>query len=121
MNYQSTVTRNSETHPGVRFVVRRMSFGRRTELARRMRELAAKFEFLDAGEDPKEKVDAALAAAEIEKAYLKWGLAEIEGLEIDGQPATPETLLADGPEGLCREIAAAVKAECGLDEAERKN
>jgi hypothetical protein len=40
---------------------------------------------------------------------------------LDGQPATPETLAAAGPEDLCREVVAAIKAESGLTEAERKN
>jgi hypothetical protein len=121
MNYESTVTRESKRYAGVSFTVRRVSLGRRMELGRRIREIAAKVEVLEAGQDPKEKGEAALAAAEIERVYVAWGLAEVHGLEIDGQPATPERLIEAGPEELCREIAAAVKAECGLDEAERKN
>ena len=42
-------------------------------------------------------------------------------LELDGVPATPESLAAVGPEELFREAIAAVKAECGLTDAERKN
>lgn len=121
MHYESTVKHESKTHAGVSFTVRRMSLGRRMELARRIREMAARLEFLEAGQDPKDKVEAALAAAGVERVYLEWGLAEVQGLEIDGQPATPESLIEAGPEELCREIAAAVKAECGLTEAERKN
>jgi hypothetical protein len=49
------------------------------------------------------------------------GLAEVSGLEVDGQQPTPETLAAAGPEDLCQEIVAAIKAECGLTEVERKN
>lgn len=121
MNYESTAKHESKAHAGVSFTVRRMSLGRRMELARRIREIAARMEFLAAGQEPREKVEAALAAAELERAYIEWGLAGIQGLEIDGQAATPESLIGAGPEELCREIAAAVKAECGLDEAERKN
>ena len=50
-----------------------------------------------------------------------WGLKEVRGLKLDGEPATPESLAATGPEELFREAVAAVKAECGLTEAERKN
>jgi hypothetical protein len=57
----------------------------------------------------------------VERLYLLWGLVRIEGLTVDGEPATPESLAAAGPEALCREIAAKVKAETGLTEAERKN
>jgi hypothetical protein len=66
-------------------------------------------------------MEAALLATEINQVYLLWAVAEIAGLEIDGQTATPETLVAAGPEELCREIIAAIKAECGLSEDERKN
>jgi len=121
MEYQSTVTLESESHPGVRFTVYRMSFGRRLDLLRRVRELAGRAEFLEAGEDPREKIEATLLVGEIDRLYLLWGLAGIEGLEVDGQAATPERLVEAGPEGLCREILAAVKREAGLSEEEQKN
>jgi hypothetical protein len=50
-----------------------------------------------------------------------WGLEEIHGLELDGQPATAESLIERGPEELFVEALAAVKSECGLSENERKN
>ena len=37
------------------------------------------------------------------------------------QPATAESLIESGPEELFKEALAAVKAECGLSENERKN
>ena len=98
-----------------------MSFGRRVELTRRIRDLGKRIEFLEAGDDLKEKLEAAVLSHEIEKLYLEWGLRAVEGLEIDGRPATPQALIADGPEDLCQEIAAAIKGECGLSEDERKN
>jgi hypothetical protein len=121
MEYQSTVRRESKSHPGVRFSVYRMSFGRRLELLRRVRELAARAEFLAAGNDPREKIEATLLAGEIDRLYLLWGLAGVEGLEVDGQAATPELLVEAGPEPLCREVLSAVRAEAGLDEEELKN
>src|SRR6202044_2341976 len=36
--------------------------------------------------------------------YARWGIKTIEGLEIDGQPATVDTLLSDGPEPLVNEV-----------------
>jgi hypothetical protein len=98
-----------------------MSFGRRIELMRRIRELAGRIEFLEAGAEPKDKMDGRLLRAEIDRLYLEWGLREVSGLELDGAAATPESLAESGPEELCREALAAVKAETGLDEAERKN
>ncbi len=48
-------------------------------------------------------------------------LVEIEGLEIDGEPARPESVIERGPEALCQEILRAIHAECGLSAEERKN
>jgi hypothetical protein len=104
----------------VTFVLAKMSFGRRVELTRRLREIAQRVEFLEAG-SAREKIDAALLNSEIDRLYVLWGLREVRGLELDGEPGTPESLAAIGPEELFREALAAVKAECGLTEAERKN
>ena len=52
----------------------RISVGRRIELARRIREIGRKVEFLEAGQDPREKLEAAVLAAEIDRVYLEWGL-----------------------------------------------
>ncbi len=120
MNYESILERESQTMPGVTFVLAKMSFGRRVELTRRLREIAQKVEFLEAG-DAREKIDAALLTCEIDRLYVLWGVKEIRGLELDGAPATPESMAAAGPEELFREAVAAVKAECGLTDAERKN
>jgi len=121
MQYASTVTLSSKVMEGVRFTIARMSFGRRIELTRRIRELGRKLEYLEAGEDLKEKIEAGedlkekieatLLTQEVERLYLEWGLRGIEGLEIDGRPATPETVIAEGPEELCREIVAAIRSE----------
>ena len=120
MTYESIIERDSVTSPGVTFVLAKMSFGRRVELTRRLREIAQQVEFLEAG-DVKEKIDAALLSSEIDRLYVLWGLKEINGLELDGGPATPELLAAIGPEDLFREALNAVRAECGLTETERKN
>ena len=99
----------------------RMSFGRRVELMRKVRELARRMEFLKAGPEPGDKMDAALLQAEIDRVYLAWGLKSVSGLDVDGVDATPETLADAGPEELFREALEAVRAETGLNEAERKN
>jgi hypothetical protein len=118
MEYTSEITKESD---GVKYTIARMSFGRRLELTRRIRELARKAEYLEAGSDPREKLEAAVLASEIDRVYLDWGLLRIAGLEIDGQAATPASLVERGPESLAREIVAAIKAECGLTGEERKN
>lgn len=123
MQYQSHIERPSAAQPGVVFFVRRMSFGRRLELTRTIRDLAQKRAFLEAGEDgdPVAAADSALTTAALDREYLIWGLERVEGLEIDGRPATPELLLDAGPEELVREALAAVQQEIGLSGAERKN
>ena len=121
MNYESFRTVESKELAGVQLTVRRMSFSRRLELMRKIRELAQRAEFLRAGEDPAEKMDGALLRAEIDRIYVAWGVEAIEGLELDGAAATPETLVSAAPEALFREALEAVKAECGLTEAEIKN
>jgi hypothetical protein len=111
----------SKVAPGVTFSVARMSFGRRVELMRKVRELARRVEFLEAGQEPGDRMDAALVQAEIDRVYLAWGLKGVAGLAVDGVEATPESLAEAGPEELFREALEAVRAETGLNEAERKN
>jgi len=98
-----------------------MSYGRRADLMRRIRELVRQQEFLRASEQPGDKMDAALAETEINRVYLKWGLKAVSGLTIDGEEATPELLAESGPEDLFREAVEAVRRETGLSEEERKN
>lgn len=97
MEYTSIEIINSVVAAGVSYTVAKMSFGRRVELTRRIRELAARKEFTEAGETANEKMEAALRASEIDRIYLLWGLQEVAGLEVDGAPATPESLAAAGP------------------------
>ena len=121
MTYESVVEIESKVAPGVRFTVARMSFARRVDLMRRVRELARRMEFLEAGEQPGEKMDAGLLKAEIDGLYVAWGLRAVSGLVLDGGQAGPELLAEAGPEELFREALAAVRAETGLTDEERKN
>lgn len=120
MTYESVTVVESAVAAGVRYTVVKMSFARRVELMREVRELARKIEFLEAG-GAGEKMDAALARKEIDRIYLEWGLREISGLRVDGVEATPRLLAEAGPEDLLREALAAVRAETGLSEEQRKN
>ena len=121
MTYESVTVVESKVAPGVTFTIAKISFARRTELMRRIRELARRAEFLAAGQELGEKMDGALIQAEIDRIYAMWGLRAISGLQLDGAPATPELLAEAGPEDLFREVVAAVRAETGLTAAERKN
>jgi hypothetical protein len=121
MTYESSHTIQSNAVPGVSFTVARMSFARRVDLMRRIRELARRMEFLEASREPGEKMDAGLLRAEIDRLYVEWGLRSVTGLHVDGEEATPSLLAEAGPEELFREALAAVRAETGLTESERKN
>ena len=119
--YESVISIESKAVRGVRFTIHRVSFGRRMDLSRRVRELSRKAEFLEAGTEMHEKIEASILAQEIDAMYLRWGLLSIEGLIIDGEPATAVRLLERGPEALTREVVSAIKEQCGLSEPERKN
>jgi hypothetical protein len=121
MQHESCLWFDAETQPGVRFRIWRVSLGRRIDLARRIREIGRNIEFLQAGGTPAEQIEATVLKGEIERIYLEWGLEQIEGLEIDGDPATPESLIERGPIELTEEVLSRIKAECGLSQAERKN
>jgi len=121
MTYESVVTVESAALPGVSFRVAKMSYARRVELMRRIREIARSKEFLEGSEQPADRMDAALIEAEINRLYLTWGLQSITGLIVDGMEATPELLAEIGPEELFREALAAVRRETGLSASERKN
>jgi hypothetical protein len=107
--------------PGVELVIARMTFGRRLELMKRVRDLAVRIEYFDAGQDDKNRMEASLLAGQMDQLYIAWGLEAVRGLVIDNEAATPEALLARGPETLVAEALAAIKSECGLSEEERKN
>jgi hypothetical protein len=119
--HESSAWFDAETYPGVRFRVARISVARRIELARKIREIGRKVEFLEAGKDPREKLEAAVLTAEIDRVYLEWGLEEIQALTIDGDAATPAALIEKGPLDLAKEMLGRIKRECGLSEEQRKN
>ena len=121
MDYSREVTIESRTLPGVRFTIERPSFGRRMELVEQIRDLGEKLEFLEAGKSLRERLDAAIVAARIDRAIVNWGVKRIEGLTIDGAAPTAGQLADECPEELFREVAAAIKAQLGLSEFERKN
>jgi hypothetical protein len=79
-----------------------------------------KHEFLTCG-DASSQLEAALSDLLVAKVYIEWGLETIEGLSINGQPATAELLVADGPEDLTEEIVHTIQAEGALTDDERKN
>jgi hypothetical protein len=120
-DYSSEAVVESRVIPGVTFTITKMSFARRVELMRRVRELARRSEFLAASGDTGDRMDALLLTAEIERLYVAWGVKAVSGLVVDSREADPELLAEAGPEELFREALAAVRRETGLSEEERKN
>jgi len=122
MNYESAIERESSICPGVRYKIARSSYARRIELMRRVRDAVARLRFEEAGTDQLEdQADAAVSSAEIGVEYLRWGLVGLSGLNIDGEEATPEMLIEQGPEDLAAEALEHVIAATGLSEEETKN
>ena len=119
--YESECLVESKAMPGVKYRIRKISFERRMELMRRIRELARRAEFLAASEETADKMDAALALAEIDRVYVLWGVESIHGLTVNGRAADANLLAAEGPEELFREVLAVVRRATGLDAEERKN
>ena len=118
--HSSLVWRESQTLPEVRFAIRRISLANRLELTRQLRELTLRYDFLSAGETS-DQLEAALSDLLVRKLYVEWGLAEIQGLTIDGDAATAALLIQKGPESLTGEIIAAIREEVELSDDERKN
>jgi hypothetical protein len=119
-NYTSIAWYKSRCLEYVSFAIRRPSLAQRIELTQRASGLTLKHEFLVAG-DTSDQLKASLSDLLVRKLYLEWGLVEIKGLKIDGEPATMMRLIERGPEELTDEIIEAIKAETGLSEDERKN
>src|SRR5207344_1268640 len=115
-SYASETVVESRVVPGVTFTIAKMSFARRVDLVRRVRELARRTEFLAASGGNGDQMDAVLLKAEIERLYVAWGVKAVSGLVVDNHEAGPELLAEAGPEELFREALAAVRRETGLSE-----
>jgi hypothetical protein len=60
VSYESVLKIPSKALPGVAFVINRISFGRRMELSRLVREIGKKTEFLEAGSELQERIEAGI-------------------------------------------------------------
>jgi hypothetical protein len=121
MEYTTTAEYESRHLPGVKFSVRRMSFGQRLEMLKQFRSLVGRLEYERAGSEAGDKLSAAITEMEMQRLCVESGLDEVTGLTIDGREPGSQEVLARGPEALCREIVAAVRQENFLSSDERKN
>jgi hypothetical protein len=106
----------SRTCPGLRFTIRRISYGRRSELAAELAQVSGGAEHA--------------STTELLKALLKTMVVEVSGLEVDGaeiagrfneDAAIVEAFLDAAPEELVEEILEAVLQEMRLDDDAIKN
>lgn len=121
VTYESAVWRESHDWPGVRFKILRMSLMRRHRMMQELKSLAGEQAFHRASDEAPSDISAAELQARIDEQVIRTALLGIEGLSIDGEMATIESLIERGPESLAREIAEAVAEESSLSEHERKN
>jgi hypothetical protein len=121
VHYESTLDVSSAAYAGVRYRIRKPSFLSRSRLIDQVRELGRSLNFVEAGEGAADRIEAVHLHMKIDRLYLEWGLEAIEGMEIDGERITVESLIAKGPEDLTSEILVKIKAQCTLSESERKN
>ena len=131
MNFESTVSHNSKLpgFEGVKFCLKKMTEGRRIKL--RLALAAAQAELMDVlteasnAKDNEVKLAGLLNQVEsirgntIDPLYVRWGVKSIEGLQIDGQDATVDLLIEEGPPELYQEILSRVKKEAGLSDEEK--
>jgi|WetSurMetagenome_2_1015567.scaffolds.fasta_scaffold285780_2 hypothetical protein len=119
--YQSSLELKSDLYPEVTYQILRPSFSRRLDLTQRISELVRRLEFHEAGAGLEDRCSEVRLKVELDIMLLEWGLLGLDGLSIDGEPATIQLLLKRGPDDLTREIADRIRQECGLTEDERKN
>lgn len=119
--WRSAEEYRSTKYPGVKYRVAKMSMGRRIDLTRRVKDLMKQLEFLSAGSSTQDKVDAAILAGEMDRLYWDFGLESLDGIDINGEPMTPNEQFERGPEDLSREILQRVKQNCQLSQDEQKN
>ena len=119
--YASSEWHEAASMQGVRYEIVKVSRARRAEITRRVRSLLAELEYHEAGEGVDDRLAAAEVASRVDRVYVEWGLLNVAGLEVDGEPCGVAVLVERGPERLCREIAAQLRRQCRLSEEERKN
>lgn len=133
-SFNSKETIESATYPGVKFTVRILNDIQRARRDAKLLDVRARInELQDRWAVAKDKGDGAiellkindeaalLSQSQLKPAYIRAGLVSVEGIEIDGVPATVETLIESGPVELVNEIYDACVKASGLGAEETKN
>lgn len=131
MNYLSTVEFESKLFPGLKYKLRKMSSGRRSDFRIKTADIFLEIEtrrlplkdllekLKDASEEEKPVLEAEIMTSQtalwnelfvgkLYPAYIRWGVEEITGMEVDGQPVTLESIFSLLPEEAITEIGAKI-------------
>jgi len=134
--YNSTSRYDSQTIPGVVFILKKLTEGRRLELRKMLAEPQAKMslimkELAKHNQLPEDQQDASVVSnlsmefddvlyERIHPTWVKWGLKSVEGLVIDGTTLTAENIM-DFPSELFEEILNTVMGGTQLSTDQSKN
>lgn len=144
MNLETSKLHESTAHPGVSFRVRQLNQLERTrrdagiiEHQMKLADLVTRYNSLvERDGDGKVSVIPPENITDVERidfevkeimdlhitpAIIRAGLVEVQGVTIDGQPATVDTLLQFAPATLLDEISTACVAGAGLTDEQQKN
>lgn len=138
LQYQSSLSFESETFPGVTFTLRKMSEGRRAQLRLATAESNARIrnyvrESQRISAQPADSRDICRVAelnelieteviSKLNPAWVRWGLKDITGITVDGNDhPDADLLITEGPSDLTGEILLAIKTTSQMSEEELKN
>lgn len=106
---------------GVRLWLWNVTLARRIELTRAVHEITVEQEFHAGGGSERGRAAAVLASLRAEAEVLRWGLAGVDGLVVDGVRVGVEDFVEKAPERLAREALREIQRASALTELERKN
>ena len=132
-SFSSKETHDSQACAGVRFTVRILNEIQRARRDAKLLETRARINELRdqwaAAKDKGTSLDmikiddeaSLLSQSVVVPAFIRAGMISVDGLEIDGAPATVEALIESGPANLVSEIYEACVRASGLNQEESKN
>lgn len=134
--YSSIREIDSKVLPGVKLRLKRLTEGRRTALRAALAEATARMRRISREMDAMAKLSPEeqdieklleaqdrfdeIVATEVNPAWIRWGLASISGLEVDGEELGLDRLY-DWPAPLFKEALETIRAEADMSAEERKN
>ena len=117
----SCLTFESVVEPGVSFRIRRMTLRHRINLIQELHTLYREHEFGSAGTSTEDRLRAQLSSLRIDEVFLRWGVVDVAGLQVDGKPIGASDLVDYAPEKLAAEILGRIRETIALSPDEEKN